>query len=292
MPQYYSQKDFSQPFTQTLPHLQITFGTAEYLPFFEDFRAAKHRSDEFMLRLPNYPVARCPLCGASYHARIDTHSLRSLGRIPSNPPEYVYSPKHQTIGCSHFVAVTSFVNLNGVLPEEFSLWSCQMGDVPVITPAFLPDDLPAAAVIHSLPVCRIEDDAFVPRYSLYMITYFAGDPAEAWKRRRAEMDAIAATQAEDGNDEWHPVAYVYSSRTRRSIPEIGDLPLWVQRKKLYWLDLRSPDLPLCQAPAEDFPYAQIRGFGQYYVYSRNGNWPWDKWRYPHGRILSVDYSRL
>ena len=292
MPQYYSQKDFSQPFTQTLPYLQITFGIAEYLSFFDDLRATKHRSDEFMLRLPDYLVARCPLCGASYHARIDTHSLRYLSSIATDPPGYVYSPKHQTIGCSHFVAVTSFINLNGVLPEEFNFWDCQMGDVPVITPAFLSDDLLAAAVIHSLPVCRIEDDAFVPRYSLYMITYFASDPAEVWKRVRAEMHAIAAARPKDGNDEWDPVGYVYSSRARQSRPEIGDLPLWVQRKKLYWLDLRSPDLPLCKAPADDFPYAQIRGFGQDYAYSRNGNWPWDKWRYPHGRILWADHSKL
>jgi hypothetical protein len=42
--------------------------------------------------------------------------------------------------------------------------------------------------------------------------------------------------------------------------EAYDLRYWVQRGKLKWLDLSSPDLPLKSGPAEDFPYIEFHDF--------------------------------
>lgn len=159
-----------------------------------------------------------------------------------------------------------------------------MGDVPTITPSLLPDDIPAAAVMHGLPVCRIENGAFIPRYSLYMITYFANDPTTIWQRRKTEMDRIAASRAADGADFAQHISWVNTSCACRKNPLQCNLAEWVSKDKLYWLDLQSRELPLRHGKVEEFPYATISGYGQPYIYLRQGTWPWDKWRYPQGRI--------
>jgi hypothetical protein len=62
---------------------------------------------------------------------------------------------------------------------------------------------------------------------------------------------------EDRN-EWE--GFLHFITEARKHPDWWDLPLWVKRKKLYWLDPNSPDLPLKSEPVEDFPYADIQGY--------------------------------
>lgn len=273
MAQSVGQEDFSILFSLTLPHVKITYDPAAYQELYRTYKVVPlDAGEDYWLHLPDYLIARCPLCGAEYHERIDTHSLKWLGQNPTSKPTYVGSPKYQTINCAHFVGVTVFVNLNGLLPSECNVWSCYMGDVPTITPSLLPDDIPAAAVMHSLPVCRIENGVFVPRYSLYMITYFASDPTTIWQRRKTEMDRIAASRAANGVDFAQHISWVNTACACRENPLQCNLSEWVRKDKLYWLDLHSRELPLHHGKAEEFPYANISGYS------------WHKWRYPKGQI--------
>jgi len=285
MPSESDEQKFPLSFYLTIPHLQITFTSEEYQALEQDDKTTTSDTEkEYWLRLPNYLIARCPLCGADYHERLDTHSLDRPSQNPTAKPTYINASKYQSIGCSHFVAVTSFINLNSLLPTEQKLFTCYMGDVPTLTPTLLPDDIPSIAVMHSLPVCRIEGNAFVPRYLLYMITYYASDPATLWQRRRAEMQAIADARTAAGEDVAMHITRVATSYLCKRQPESCDLAHWVARGKLQWLDLHSRALPLRQGPVEDFPYKNIQGFSQPYTYTRQGTWPWDKWRYKDGRI--------
>jgi hypothetical protein len=98
------------------------------------------------------------------------------------------------------------------------------------------------------------------------------------------MQQVADSLAGSGEDWGMHIAWVATSCVCKRDPETCDLARWVARGKLQWLDLHSRALPLRQGLVEEFPYANIQGFGQPYSYRREGDWPWDKWRFKEGRI--------
>jgi hypothetical protein len=250
-----------------LQHLQLTFTPSEYQAILERYTRVLFQSslagEEYWGRLPTYLIARCPLCSATYTSVLDTHGLS--GRWTTYPDSWkaVFEASRQRIGCPHFVAVQKFTNLNSLLPTELPYYRNEL-DVPFVMPVFLPDDIPSVAVIHSLPICRIEGDSFVPRYATYMITYYSTDPKTLWDRRRAEEVAYGA-----GDPDYEGTA-LHTYRWANSQPESWDLPFWVQKGKLQWLSPFTPDLLLKAQPPEDLPYANIEGYRRPFTF-RDGN---------------------
>jgi hypothetical protein len=175
----------------------------------------------------------------------------------------VFSDVYQHIGCRHFVAVETFINLCGFMPMEVTFFRNVL-DVPFVMPIFVPDDVPAIAVIHSLPICRIEKLAFVPRYSVFMVTYYSLQPKLLWARRRAE--AMAEKIKNSDPDLRAPAMYASWQAERQ--PEMFDLRLWVERGKLKWLDPNLPDLPLADGPVNSFPYAGVEGYRRPYTFRK------------------------
>jgi hypothetical protein len=214
--------------------------------------------------LPNYVIARCPLCQATYTAVLDTYSLESWRwHTTFEQARYVFDFEHQKIGCNHFFAVQTFLNLNGYFPEERSKYFHSDYDVPFISPLFIPEEVPAYAVMHSLPICRIENDTFVPRYSMYMLTYFAPEPYVRWrlppnKAGGRRLGILYERRVAAGRFEHQDILYFPSEARQHS--DWWDLPYWIKKKKLFWLDPASPDLPLINEPVEKFPYANIQGY--------------------------------
>ena len=251
-------------------HLQITFSIREYLPVVHGISKSQliHPNTEpivtaYWKNLPNYLIARCPLCGASYTEKIDTHSLY-YWHIRPDKDSYVFTSEHQQIGCRHFVAVHSFINLNDYhqsLNTEMqpTAFYNDSGDIPFVIPDLLPNTLPTIAVIHALPICAIEGNAFVPRYALYMITYYAEDSKRVKEYRCQKL--------KPGPDDYM-LLLEFPDFMRRH-PESADLQQWVKRGKLQWLDPNSADLSLRAEPLAAFPYASITGFGQKYTYRPN-----------------------
>lgn len=210
------------------------------------------RAANYWQNIPDYLVARCPLCGATYSARLDTYNLEYWVRPTFG--ESVYRQYAQAINCPHFIVVHHFINLNSVMPTELPY--TELGcEVPHVISVFLPDDVESYAVMHALPICRVEDDQFVPRYSLYTITYYSEDPALLIKRRWQVM----------------PGSEVMFSRGLRT-KDSWSLIKWVQAGKLQWLDPESPDLPLRTGPVEAFPYVNIQGHKEDTNIYRNGKW--------------------
>ena len=250
--------------------LQATFSPQSYRLILAKYQrgqivtcfSADLAGPEYWSVLPTYLVARCPFCASTYTSAIDTHSL--TGWAP-HPEDYrsVYDDGHQQIGCDHFVGVQTFVNLLGQMPVELSYYSSHL-DVPFVTPTLIPFDLPTVAVMHSLPICRIERDEFMPRYVVYMITYYALEPLALRVRRRAENEATVANDAT-----FHPTL-LYTNNEAAAHPETFDLARWVSHNKLKWLDLSSPELLLKDGPAYDFPYTNIEGYRRHFVY-RDGD---------------------
>ncbi len=264
-----------QPMQAVIRHLQVTFTVTEFQSLAQrpeyqrvgDF--APHRAGaEYWGRLPVYLIARCPLCGARYEERLDTHYLGGWYPDPYSW-KFVYTDKEtverkglgeedrqRCTRCPHFVAVQHFINLHGVLPKELKAFSNQ-SEVPFVMPDFLPDDIESYAVMHSLPICRIEKDRFAPRYSVYLLTYYSTRPHELRERRMAQAvrhDPMHFPML----DPWRGV----------ELAEAWDLPSWVEKGKLLWLDLEQPDLPLKAGPVEDFPYGNIEGIRKTYMYRK------------------------
>jgi hypothetical protein len=207
--------------------------------------------------IPSYTVSRCPLCGAEYNAQLDTHSLEAGWSTHPGSWNNVGYEGHETIGCAHVVAAQQLVNLNGIIPYELEYFSNEL-DVPFVMPPFVEGDT-AAAVIHSLPICRIEADAFVPRYTALFMVYYAEDPS-AIRNRRAAKNLAAGTN----DPEYYPSA-TFTASEARAYPEAYDLSLWVERRKLYWLDPTTTGLPLRTGERDGFPYGDIVGYRRSYT---------------------------
>ena len=252
-----------------LRHLRITFRVAEYEAIIEN-HDIYNVPKEYWARLPNYIIARCPFCHAAYTAKLDTHSLAFwYGTRQDDHAREVFREAYQDVGCAHFLAVHSFLNLNGFFPEDAGNYFHNTYDVPFVSPLFLPDEVPSYVVMHSLPVCRIEEGEFVPRYGLYTLTYYVPEEYVSWKqfpsttglsRRGIIHERRVAERQAPGYTPYHWEGFLYPLGYAKEHPEWWDLRLWVERKKLLWLDPYSPDLQLRDGPVDEFPYANIQGY--------------------------------
>ena len=246
-----------------LQHLQITFQPDEYLEILQNWKKFEP-PNEYWEKLPTYVISRCPFCKAEYKTRLDTHSLmKSYGVSPSSGDQWG-GPEVER--CAHFLAFHAFINLNGLFPEEASRYFRNAYDVPFISPLFLPDEVPSYTIMHSLPICRIEDGQFVPRYYLYTLTYYVPEDYVSWitipgyprKIRRGIIVDRRAVETRTNNLHWEEFLY-FPFQARRH-PEWWDLPLWIKEGKLFWLDPYSQNLELKNDPVEDFPYADVQGY--------------------------------
>ena len=233
--------------------LKFEVGPAQYESLAVSRLQPKDPPPRYWEILPDYLVARCPLCGSKYTARLDTYSLIRW-RHASNG-ESIFEKRYQDVGCQHFVMAHHFINLNGIVPIEPDYFH-NMSEVPYIVPRLLEDKLSSVvsatdsvnlnpqAVMHALPICRIENRQFVPSYSVYMITYYAQNPDPLIAHYYKLRDYI----------EWFP----------EPLPQDmdrdlwWDLAYWIKAKKLWWLNPSNPELPL-QNSLETFPYRNIRG---------------------------------
>ena len=275
-----------QPSEQVIRHLKITCTPEEYQAMFRRRRNLQGSTyltlniaeENYQRRLPRYLLARCPICGAAYVGIVDTHSLIPWRGVGAGSREGFFRDSKQldkvevkkraerieegTVShtdCRHFVGMQLFINLNGVEPTEKTYFSNRMSEIPFVMPLFLSYkyDFESYVVIHSLAICRIEERQFVPRYSLYVLTYYSTQPFTLWEWRRRE-------QRKEGH--FPPDMYTWSYV--KDVPEAKDLPLWVRKGKLLWLDLEQDHLPLKGRAVEVFPYANIEGIPTPYIYRK------------------------
>lgn len=272
--------------------LQITIPVQDYYlvsrhRIYSELREDSDIVDFYWRRLPEYLIAHCPLCEKEYKTIADTHGIDTW-LVNSLNYRDVFTSIFQPERCRHFICVNTSVNLNGNFPTEVKSFQNHNFDIPIFNPELLPDDMRSAAVIHSLPICRIEAGQYVPRYSVYMISYFAEHANEAYHRAMK----IKYPPSEEIDDGYHPGGpFGFRSPYRPS--ELKNLKRWVKARKLYWLDLDDPALPLRTGDVEKFPYHGIKGFGTPYTYwkrERPDHW-WQRLRWhPDGEIW--DYGRL
>lgn len=145
--------------------------------------------------------------------------------------------------------------MNGVLTSEEP-------EVPFITPGLLPDDMETYAVIHALPIGRIEGDGFIPRYTLYVLTYYAAEPDALRERRWQEWTRGRKTTI---THNWYAARLTDYWEIAKEKPDVWDLTAWVGRGKLLWIDASDPTLPL-RPDVAGFPYGNVPGLRHGYCY--------------------------
>jgi len=266
------------PYPLLLPLLQILCTPNEYRRvkalYLSNVKAGiKHPSlvDEYWRIVPHYTYAYCPICQARYHEPADTYSIDGWGMYP-DLKKTLYNIYSTYPRCPHFLGIHAFFNLHGNFPNEVDYLSNRAGEAPYLTPWFFPDDIASYAVLHALPVCRIEAEQFVPRYTAFSLTYFSQHPKLVLKRHYA-------VEAERGKDdpEYYPAIFypapVYPARIDEAL---YDLPAWVARGQLGWLDFTQANMPLRIGVGLELPeiYRAIQGSRNTYVWRKGKIHPW------------------
>jgi cytohesin len=212
-------------------------------------------------KLPTYLLARCPICGGRVHEAVDTFSLSGPGwwlsesrgfgwygrqikmpvdgKMPPNHRNRLSEPSYQT-ECDHVQAVTYNVNLNNVFPDDVSpLGYVIIGSEPpqVLRPFM--EQSGSYAVIHAMPVGRLDDETWQPWYTVYFSTYFHEKPYTL-------QQALGGDPADLVHFFWphHKLDF--------------NLQPWLEKGQLYWLDPATPDFSLAQPP-KPFPYPDVPG---------------------------------
>ncbi len=212
-------------------------------------------SQEYRRRLPIHLLARCPYCGSRILRPMDTFSL--IGYYPFfNVAELYHGGVEWRTGrpprktCKHAVVADFSIHLNGLTPDDLAKWvgrarSLRLSSEPIVL-VWLLIAKQTSAVIHALPVGRLDDPEPIHRYTAYFITYFASDETNLYSEAM-----------------WVP--------TDVGLPATGaveidnDVVKWVKAGRLLWLDPTDPDHPLVRGPVEAFPYANIQPKGWYEI---------------------------
>lgn len=190
------------------------------------------------------------------------NSLRILYSTLSANKEYVMSR------CPHFMGVQRFVHLHQVPLAEADIFNCACGELPYLTPDFFREGFATYAVLHALPICRIEHEEFIPRYTLFLITYFTENKGAIRTQRMA-------ITLEDSPDSPYPDPFDPAPprpdyiQTHPQSPY--NLAAWAERGQLGWLDITQPDLPLTIGSGLVPPalYQNMEGWRQGYRWFHN-----------------------
>ena len=238
--------------------LQVNLSVSEYESL--GGRLGRH-AETYYAALPEYVIARCPLCGVENIERLDTYSLREWPGMNLLNGTSIFGHHAVVRHCAHFAVVQRFLNLRGAQPGE--IYGTLKGpEVPHVIGYLLkprPFPVPHAidhilreekfychAVLHALPVCRPEGVRFEPAYDVFIVTYFSENPSGTREVVRAynaffrdPRTPPTFWEPPDGREAW------------------WDLRQWVKAGKLHWMDGHTSQART-HAVAE-FPYGDIEG---------------------------------
>lgn len=239
--------------------INVTTNTKTYIKTLkeikDDNRYIELGADEYWQFIPDYKRAECPFCGESYYESIDTYSLKKWV-IPTDG-EYIFTFGGRVKRCEHYFISQRFINFNDNIPiineEELNWYKDFNSEVPHIIPQLLSDDFKCYAVMHSLPICKIQGEQFIPTYSLYMISYFVNSDYD----RNCMMEVLKNYQPDFSRNSL--LIWPFKGPQQNDWDEWWNLKKYVEKGKLFWLEPDNLDLPLIKCPVERFPYGDIKG---------------------------------
>ena len=194
--------------------------------------------------MPSYVIARCPFCSAKIIEKLDTYTIDEWKWFVTTVSRFVFHHDLVISHCSHFALAQIFFNFHGNLDEVRG--SSIAGKTKPYVIAHLLESGRCQAVMHALPICRIENDRFIPSYTLFVMSYFSKHPKETVRDvERFNQNWAAAAEA----TLYLPLQY--------GEPSWANLPQWVAAGQLYWVDGNDPELNIRTRDIEAFPYGNI-----------------------------------
>jgi hypothetical protein len=241
------------PIILSYPEKERT-GIPEWVQFDVIWKQFRSLAEKYRSCLPIHKLAQCPYCRTHILQPLDCFSLLGFDSY-LNATEAYWGGSEWRLGlpprqsCPHAVCATLSVNLNGLKPDDLVGWMLAdktrlMRSAPYVMVWPLIARY-TSAVVHALPIGRLDDEEPIHRYTAYFTTYFAGDRTnlrtkEMWVPNDVGGPAMGLVQVDI------------------------DLLKWVRAGRLYWLD---PDdtSRLVAGPPEAFPYANVEPKGWYYI---------------------------
>jgi hypothetical protein len=260
----------SYPYPQLLQLLQHQATALEYQQIIQKYLTSTgslrgfNRGDDYWQIVPSYLFACCPFCQTRWQQQIDTYSLLGWGGTYSEIGCAVYDleggrergenhvTKHD---CQHGLTTHLFLNLHGQSPVEVQYLANNTGEVPRITNWALSDNIESYAVMHALPLCRVEKGQFVPSYTLFILTYFSMAPQTIIHQHYQDE-----SERGKGDKEYYPASLDHPDKRAVAEPYY-DLQTWSTKGRLGYLDFTVPDLPLRIGPGTELPaiYQKVPG---------------------------------
>ncbi|MBN2257476.1 MAG: DUF2283 domain-containing protein [Anaerolineaceae bacterium] len=235
----------------------------------KDFQLLKQ---EYFQRLPIHFFAQCPYCDSPVLQPLDSFSL--LGFHPALKIDELYwgrawdegKPPRQR--CRHALLSTFSVNLEGQGPDDLPGWALRVvwgaqarefdaAPIVMVWPLIARQ---TSAVVHALPMGRLDDPEPIHRYTAYCTTYFVGDESNLYE-----------------DEMWVPNDL--GDAATGGVRIDTDLLKWVRAGRLYWMDPEDTSR-LVKGPAEEFPYANIQPQG-WYEFAEGGQVNGPR---PYGRV--------
>ncbi len=266
------------PYPDLLPQLHVHCTPTEYVQSrynltVWDLRRDPKKYARYWQLLPRYLFAVCPVCGQHFSEPGDSYWLDGWGTslvwhrtLYSLPDSFTHLPY-----CPHYLGIHRFTHLHGLLPTELPKFVNYCAEVPYVTDWYLPADIRSYVVLHALPICRIEHDRFVPRYTVFSLSYFSANQQAVLARHKARETANAV-----GDREYYPSTFEppAATPTPANAP-LYDLAAWAAEGRLGWLDLTDTDQPLRIGSGIQLPPAfnPIIGRRDPYVWRRKDHEP-------------------
>ncbi len=230
------------------------------LPEWEQFdivaKQIRVLAQEYVNRLPIYQLAQCPYCHTRLLQPFDSFSLMGFSSVLNVKKLYEGSNEWHTIPsprqkCRHALFASVFVNLNTLKPDDLS---------PLISDSYLAvfDSSPyvivwpliarfTSAVIHTLPIGRLDEPIPTHSYTAYIVTYFADD--------NSNIDSMWVSGGMKSG---------YAVPATGNVQIDFELEKWLDSDRILWLNPNNTN-ELLQTPKEVFPYANIQPQGRYRI---------------------------
>lgn len=202
--------------------------------------------DEYVSRLPQVPIGRCPFNGEPSFKRMDTFGLDGKWW-------YVGAPDLPVIACSHFITFLGAFNRHDQAPDGCSpraIHEIMPGpEVPFVVPRLL--EMPGMAVVISSR--KIMDE----KYTIYFMAYYNEKPVTGVQSHQQWLRTSHSFLGPKGQPQW-------ASATD---PWDFDLQPWrFQPRKVFWIAPNDQTLTLRPGNDPEFPYENLPGLRQPQVF--------------------------
>lgn len=236
---------------------------AEYHAVAEGRKVGSPLLQQYLAKLPQVIYARCPFCPGKYIEPVDIYDLNFWAsgylELAKSLGSFTFANYPRPAPCKHFLGIQRFVNLGiqnvmhlvSQWPEELRrLFHVDTGEVPYISPRLFQADIPTRAILHGFPLYKASANQFIPKYTVYALTYFSLD--------KNQVRSLILHSYQSATDPDYRPLFVDMPN---GDPKNYDLPYWVEQGRLGWLDITDPASLLCFREDGEFPkiYRDIAG---------------------------------